>query len=251
MAGAGGSRLAAKPQSLNDEADLPAPPIGYAEIPGEIDASQYDPAHFPPRFEQIPEEGAPLPARESLMVDAPYAPIERPADEIPKCRRATSRIQAPTAAESVQERTLFDRVAGLRIEPILAACGRPYRPSSAWRRVALGLTALMAEPQAAAQPGRGGDRRRQSVHADTLAADPRRLPRQAASPSCRASRPRPRASAPPRPASASSTSRPANTSCRRSTSCRCPRVSPPRPRSTRRRWSRTPACSRPCSTTSA
>ena len=62
---------------------LPAPPIGYAEIPGEIDASQYDPAHFPPRFEQIPEEGAPLPARDSLMVDAPYAPIERPADEIP------------------------------------------------------------------------------------------------------------------------------------------------------------------------
>ena len=63
---------------------MPAPPIGYAEIPGEIDASQYDPAHFPPRFEQIPEEGAPLPARDSLMVDAPYAPIERPADEIPE-----------------------------------------------------------------------------------------------------------------------------------------------------------------------
>src|SRR5829696_4225366 len=47
-----------KPQSLNEEPDMPAPPIGYAEIPGEIDASQYDPAHFPPRFEQIPEEGA-------------------------------------------------------------------------------------------------------------------------------------------------------------------------------------------------
>ena len=36
-----------KPQPLDEEADLPAPPIGYAEIPGEIDASQYDPAHFP------------------------------------------------------------------------------------------------------------------------------------------------------------------------------------------------------------
>ena len=35
-----------KPQSLDEDADMPAPPIGYAEIPGEIDASQYDPAHF-------------------------------------------------------------------------------------------------------------------------------------------------------------------------------------------------------------
>src|SRR5437899_599134 len=35
-----------KPQTLDEEADLPAPAIGYAEIPGEIDASQYDPAHF-------------------------------------------------------------------------------------------------------------------------------------------------------------------------------------------------------------
>ena len=85
----------------------------------------------------------------------------------------------------------------------------------------------------------------------TLLPTRRRLPPRAASPSCRASRPRPRASAPPRPASASSISRPANTSCRRSTSCRCPRASAPRPRSTRRRWSRTPACSRPCSTISA
>src|SRR5688572_13461657 len=65
---AGISLWRGKPQSLTEEPDMPAPPIGYAEIPGEIDASQYDPAHFPPRFEQIPEEGAPLPARESLMV---------------------------------------------------------------------------------------------------------------------------------------------------------------------------------------
>jgi len=34
---------------------------GYAEIPGEIDASQYDPAHFQAPYEQIPDEGTPLP----------------------------------------------------------------------------------------------------------------------------------------------------------------------------------------------
>jgi S-DNA-T family DNA segregation ATPase FtsK/SpoIIIE len=126
---AGISLWRGKPQSLTDEPDMPAPPIGYAEIPGEIDASQYDPAHFPPRFEQIPEEGAPLPARDSLMVDAPYAPIERPADEIPEMPADHQPIQAPTAAESVQERTLFDRVAGLRIEPILGRL-RPAAPAA-------------------------------------------------------------------------------------------------------------------------
>jgi S-DNA-T family DNA segregation ATPase FtsK/SpoIIIE len=73
-----------KPQPLDEESEPPAPHIGYAEIPGEIDASQYDPARFENRYEQIPEEGAGLPARDSLMVDAPYAPIERPADDIPE-----------------------------------------------------------------------------------------------------------------------------------------------------------------------
>src|SRR5882757_1517615 len=48
-----------KPQSFDEDSDLPAPAIGYAEIPGEIDASQYDPARFETRLEQIPEEGAP------------------------------------------------------------------------------------------------------------------------------------------------------------------------------------------------
>ena len=38
-------------------------------------------------------------------------------------------MQAPTAAESVQERTLFDRVAGLRIEPILGRL-RPAAPAA-------------------------------------------------------------------------------------------------------------------------
>ena len=118
-----------KPQSFDEDSDLPAPAIGYAEIPGEIDASQYDPAHFETRLEEIPEEGAPLPARDSLMVDAPYAPIERPADDIPEAP-VPLRPHAPavTAAESVQDRTLFDRLAGLRIEPILGRL-RPAEPA--------------------------------------------------------------------------------------------------------------------------
>jgi DNA segregation ATPase FtsK/SpoIIIE, S-DNA-T family len=116
-----------KPQPLDEDADLPAPAIGYAEIPGEIDASQYDPARFEDRLEQIPEEGAPLPARDSLMVDAPYAPIERPTDDIPEAPVALQ-PQPATAAESVQERTLFDRLAGLRIEPILGRL-RPAAPA--------------------------------------------------------------------------------------------------------------------------
>src|SRR6185369_7657902 len=154
---AGVSLWRGKPQSLDEELDMPAPPIGYAEIPGEIDASQYDPAHFPPRFEQIPEEGAPLPARESLMVDAPYAPIERPADEIPEMPPGHLPVQAPTAAESVQERTLFDRVAGLRIEPIL---GRLRPASPVGERVEPGAplpAAPMPEPHTAAPEGEDAD----------------------------------------------------------------------------------------------
>ncbi|MDP2377955.1 DNA translocase FtsK 4TM domain-containing protein, partial [Reyranella sp.] len=106
-----------KPQTLDEDADLPAPPIGYAEIPGEIDASQYDPSRFEARVEQIPDEGTPMPPRDSLLVDAPYAPIERPAPEIPDSPVPLD-PQAPT--DSVQERTLFDRLAGRRIEPFLA-----------------------------------------------------------------------------------------------------------------------------------
>src|SRR6266545_2412167 len=150
-----------KPQPLDEDADLPAPPIGYAEIPGEIDASQYDPAHFPPRFEQIPEEGAPLPSRESLMVDAPYAPIERPADEIPEMPPGHQPVQAPTAAESVQERTLFDRVAGLRIEPILGRL-RPAAPAAERVEATAPLPAApvpesLQGQQAASQPEAGAD----------------------------------------------------------------------------------------------
>src|SRR5262249_60107041 len=121
------------PQPLDEEADRPAPSIGYAEIPGEIDASQYDPARFEDRLQQIPEEGTPLPPRDSLMVDAPHAPIERPTEDIPEAPvplhpRAHPQGQTMTAAESVQDRTLFDRLAGFRIEPILGRLRPPPQP---------------------------------------------------------------------------------------------------------------------------
>jgi DNA segregation ATPase FtsK/SpoIIIE, S-DNA-T family len=118
-----------KPQSFEDEVDMPAPPVGYAEIPGEIDASQYDPDAQYLRREEIPEEGVVLPARESLMIDAPYAPIERAAPEIPEAPVELHPHAPPSLdvgepvdapAESVRERTLFDRIAGLRIEPIFS-----------------------------------------------------------------------------------------------------------------------------------
>ena len=59
-------------------------------------------------------EGAPLPARDSLMVDAPYAPIERPADDIPEAPVPLQpHAPSPTAAAiRCVERTLFDRLAG-------------------------------------------------------------------------------------------------------------------------------------------
>ncbi|ODT99164.1 MAG: hypothetical protein ABS83_02875 [Rhodospirillales bacterium SCN 65-16] len=115
-----------KPQPLDEEADLPSPSIGYAEIPGEIDASHYKPGDFDTRYEQIPEDGAPIPSRESLMVDAPYAPIERPTPDIPQApvspeAYATAPHEAPVepVVESVKERTLFSRLSGLRIEPFM------------------------------------------------------------------------------------------------------------------------------------
>jgi S-DNA-T family DNA segregation ATPase FtsK/SpoIIIE len=113
-----------KPQPFDEDADLPAPPIGYAEIPGEIDASQYDPTRFEDPLARIPDEGAPLPPRGSLLVDAPHAPIERGLEAIPE---SPVPVQPHAPSESVQERTLFDRLAGLRIEPIL---GR-LRPAAA------------------------------------------------------------------------------------------------------------------------
>jgi DNA segregation ATPase FtsK/SpoIIIE, S-DNA-T family len=118
-----------KPQSLDEELDLPAPSVGYAEIPGEIDASQYHPETHDYRREPIPEEGVGLPPRESLMVDAPFAPIEREAPGIPEApvelhphAPPALDVEAPDEgpADSMRERTLFDRLAGLRIEPIFS-----------------------------------------------------------------------------------------------------------------------------------
>ena len=108
-----------RPESLEEYGEAPGPEIGYAEIPGEIDASQYTPT----RFEQIPEEGTALPPRESLMVDAPNAPIERATPAIPPAptplHPAPPAID-PASPESLVERTLFDRLAGgFRVEPIL------------------------------------------------------------------------------------------------------------------------------------
>ncbi|TAJ83108.1 MAG: DNA translocase FtsK [Reyranella sp.] len=110
-----------KPQPLDEETDLPSPSIGYAEIPGEIDASHYKPGDFENRYEQIPEDGTPIPSRESLMVDAPYAPIERATPDIPQApvplEPHLPSYEVP--AEPVAERTLFSRLSGLRIEPFM------------------------------------------------------------------------------------------------------------------------------------
>jgi S-DNA-T family DNA segregation ATPase FtsK/SpoIIIE len=118
-----------RPQPF-DESEPPSPEFGYAEIPGEIDASQYDPAHF----EQIPIEGAPLPPRDSLMVDAPNSPLERPAPDIPPAPAPMHPMAAPPAAAdgSIGERTLFDRLAGgMRIEPILGRLRAAPAPTAA------------------------------------------------------------------------------------------------------------------------
>jgi len=124
-----------RPASYEEAGEPPSPSIGYAEIPGEIDASHY----VPDRFEQIPEEGVPLPPRGSLLADAPYSPFERP-PEIP----AAPSPADPYAADShdtegqqppsVQERTLFNRLSGLRIEPIFARL-RSAAPPAAEERI--------------------------------------------------------------------------------------------------------------------
>ncbi len=116
-----------RPDRVDEENEPPSPAIGYAEIPGEIDASQYTP-EFQNRYEQIPENGAPLPQRDSLLVDAPYAPIERQADDIPD---APVRLEphAPLATERtvepVEDRTLFSRLKGFRIEPFMRRNAAP------------------------------------------------------------------------------------------------------------------------------
>src|SRR5262249_34831711 len=109
-----------RPDAAEEPSEPPAPEIGYAEIPGAIDALQYDPPRFQGGVGHIPDEGAPLPPRDSLMAD--YSPIERPAPEIPQAPHElhpAAPDAPPPEVESLSERTLFDRLAGLRIEPIL------------------------------------------------------------------------------------------------------------------------------------
>ena len=85
-----------------------------------------------------------MPPRDSLLVDAPYAPIERPAPEIPESpyspRPAGASRSPAGSVDSVRERTLFDRLAGLRIEPFMARRGGsnhgPDRNRAADRRAA-------------------------------------------------------------------------------------------------------------------
>ena len=141
-----------KPPAVDEDADLP--PIGYAEIPGEIDASQYDPARFEARVEQIPDEGTPMPPRDSLLVDAPYAPIERPASEIPDSPVPLEPHAPPqSAADSIRDRTLFDRLAGLRIEPFLARRGvqsaEPAEPEPPQEEIAFAPPVSLPEPSVA------------------------------------------------------------------------------------------------------
>ena len=126
-----------QPEPLDEYGEPPGAEFGYAEIPGEIDASQYDPARFDNRLQPIPEEGRTLPPRESLMVDAPYAPIERPTAEIPPPPAAHHTVAVtPSMAdgatpESLVERTLFDRLAGgFRIEPILGRLRGAVAPAA-------------------------------------------------------------------------------------------------------------------------
>ncbi len=168
---AGVSLWRGKPQFAEEDAEPPSPSIGYAEIPGEIDASQYDPARFTQPIEPIPEEGVLLPPRDSLMVDAPYAPIERAAPEIPESPMPLNpmpvhpgEVAAVQAPESIRDRTLFDRLAGLRIEPILGRL-RPVAPQAA------PIPAPEAEPEEevpAEQPIQAAERTAEPEEIDEL-----------------------------------------------------------------------------------
>ncbi|TAJ33480.1 MAG: hypothetical protein EPO67_07595, partial [Reyranella sp.] len=124
-----------KPQQVEEEHDLPSPSIGYAEIPGEIDASQYDPARFQPGYQSLPEQGEPLPPRDSLLVDAPYAPIERAPGEIPEAP-VPLEPQTPAflayEAEPEPKRGFLSRLTGFgalrRSTPVTAADGGRIEP---------------------------------------------------------------------------------------------------------------------------
>ena len=154
-------RPVARPAAaVRREAEPPAPEIGYAEIPGEIDASQYDPARFEAASSRFPMEGAPLPPRDSLMVDAPYAPIERPAPDIPPApgAAASAARRRRAAADESLARAHPVRSPGrrLRIEPIL---GRLRAAPASRRRAAGGRRAHVPRRRRRAGGARRGLRR--------------------------------------------------------------------------------------------
>ncbi|HJQ55321.1 MAG TPA: DNA translocase FtsK 4TM domain-containing protein [Vineibacter sp.] len=118
-------------------AEAPQPAIGYAEVPGEIDASQYDPA----RFGNLPEEEIPLPSRDTLLVDAPLSPIAdlKPVEAIPPAPPSFD-IPAAVPAEVAMPRgsawqRLLGRLSGrpptvVRVEPVLARAATPAAPAA-------------------------------------------------------------------------------------------------------------------------
>ena len=124
-----------KPEHVEEDNDVPAPPIGYADNPNEIDAG--DP-RFQHRPEDIPEEGAPLPGRESLLVDAPGAPIERPTAEIPEMPAGHHPLTLPEdlpppAEEGGRARSMLGRLGGLGglggVGSLLGRIGSGSRPA--------------------------------------------------------------------------------------------------------------------------
>jgi S-DNA-T family DNA segregation ATPase FtsK/SpoIIIE len=128
-----------RPDQFDERAPPPEPPVGYATIPGEIDASQYDPA----RFQPIPEEERPLPSRDTLLVDAPLSPIaelKHPAGEVatipeiddahPRRERGwlpgwLRRRRQPAAAEYEEIGAPEERIEPLLMRPAAAEHGAP------------------------------------------------------------------------------------------------------------------------------
>ncbi|HEX2885787.1 DNA translocase FtsK [Vineibacter terrae] len=119
--------------------DMPEPTIGYAEVPGEIDASQYDPA----RFTGIPDDGQPLPPRSSLMVDAPLSPIAdlKPVEPIPPTpssldipplvpREAARRPSRLAPLTELVSRLLRRQAGPSRVEPVFGQAAPPVDPQS-------------------------------------------------------------------------------------------------------------------------
>ena len=250
-----------RPLAYEESGEPPSPSIGYADIPGEIDASTYNP---PDRFEQIPEEGVPLPPRGSLLADAPYSPFERP----PEIPAAPPRIEpyaanphGQRASAPVQDHRPIDRQSGVRVEPTMAR-PRPAAPSADGRIepafAPVGERLPPAAPRQASEEiepefdGEGADEN--PFAPDEVLADEPATPPVAAGPKI----------IPRKPGAPSQGKRAAKAGQRELDlvtgeisfaaarhPARSRHGSRPRPRSTRKRWSRTPACWRRCSTISA